>query len=86
MINFNDRDYYLSRHKKFNAKIGDIVTIFRTAEDYEDGWYNSWSPPMSNTVGKIGKIIDDCNEYGFRLAVEGVRTFVYPYFVLTIVK
>lgn len=75
---------YLNKHKQSNLKEGDKVKILRKAEDYEFGWENSWSPFMSNMIGKIMVISKDNLQYGFSLRYyhETNSHFDFPYFIL----
>ena len=80
--NLDTPETYLKHHKRFRANIGDNVFVFRSAVDNENGWYNSWSSDMDNTVGRTLKIIWDAGKYGFGMD----NGFRYPYFVLKIVR
>lgn len=67
--------------KKHNLKVGDKVVVLRTAECREDGWCNDWVGSMNHMVG---------NSYTYNGAYDtGISLscgFVWPYFVLEVVK
>lgn len=78
---------YNESQKKFNAKIGDTVHVFRTATDYESGWGTFWDYKMDEAVGKKGKVIDIKNSIGIHIKIHGiVVNYWYPYFVLRLVR
>jgi hypothetical protein len=69
---------YLDGHRGCGLKVGDKVKVIRTAEDFEQGWKNSWTGPMYRRVGQTCTITGDDAEYGFTMD----SGFGYPYFVL----
>jgi hypothetical protein len=71
---------YLEKHKSCGIKIGDIVRVVRKAEDYEDGWENTWVYFMDDFVGETFLVESDQFNNGFSLVMDGC--FDFPYFVL----
>ena len=74
---------YLENHKLSGIKVGDIVTILRTAYDDEMGWQNSWiNDSMTDMVGKEVEILKDNDSGGFLIKCESGNKYSFPYFVL----
>ena len=49
--------------KQFN--IGDRVRIVKKIADYDNGWFNSWTPVMDEAIGLEGIITEkDCTGVG----------------------
>ena len=67
--------------KENDIKVGDKVRIVRKARANEGGWDNNWVPSMSDTVGEVGRVIDDSSAVGIRVETDDC-SFAYPYFVL----
>ena len=64
---------------------GDEVKVFRSAEDYEDGWGDGWADEMSDCVGLIGTvhINIEYTENGIKLSFDTFHdSWNFPYFVL----
>ena len=66
--------------KKHGIKVGSKIKILRKAENCEVGWSVCWVPPMDNTVGTTGTIIN------ISIYAIQVGSWNYPYFVLKPVK
>ena len=49
---------YIESSKRFSAKIGDKVTVFRKARGRERGWQNCWVDEMNDRIGQTGIVID----------------------------
>ena len=74
---------YEQSQKLFGAKKGDRVHIFRRARNHESGWQNTWNPNMDHAIGKEGEVIlNHCDSGGILIRVNGIRDYLYPYFVL----
>lgn len=68
---------------RLNPKPGEYFKILRTAEDYERGWKDAWVTPMTDAVGKVGRVKYPPSSDGVYLEVEGVDgLYEYPAFVL----
>ena len=80
------KENYLERQKKAGFKQGDFVKITCAATSDSNGWYNTWTESMNNTIGHYGKIISNPDtdiESGILIKV-GLDKYIYryPYFVL----
>ena len=82
----SESEHYKEMQKKFEAKVGDKVYIFKTAERYENGWQNSWVAEMNLAVGHYGIVKGRSDLHGIFVDVPEVaeRPLQYPYFVLRI--
>ncbi len=67
---------YLKKHRASGFKVGDRVKIAR--KDAPKGWCDMWTVTMEAAIGLVGKIIEDCNEGGFKVAYSD--TYYYYYF------
>ena len=88
MISLTDwSEWYIINSKKFNAKVGDRVTIIKACKDQEFGWQNSWVFQMNQYVGRTGIICDLSDMFGHGIDFgKGYREFSWPWFVLSIVR
>lgn len=59
--------------KKHRLKVGSTVKIVKKAEDYENGWWNTWVESMDEEVGKEGKIVSIRNSDGIEVSVNGTH-------------
>ena len=75
---------YQERQDAAGFKVGDKVTITRSAADHEDGWRDSWVHQMTTAIGKIGTIARIEGAHGIEIVIPniGPLNFHYPYFVL----
>ena len=62
---------------EINLKIGDRVKVVAKAASSQNGWLNSWTTTMSDSVGKAFTVTRIDN-FGIQLD----NRFTYPYFVL----
>ena len=86
---------YERNQKMAKFKKGDIVHVFRTCYDHENGWDNSWPREMNRFVGQHGIITEITKQAGIRIDFEcdtnsshhelGGR-FQFPYFCLKLVR
>ena len=77
------RQNYEKRQRECGLKVGNIVKIFRKAEDDEGGWGNHWPKDADTWVGKTGEIIGDGKGGGFKVFLEEENDWwFFPYFVL----
>jgi len=67
--------------KEMDLKPGDTVKILRSAKSYELGWQNTWTPSMTDSIGKIMEVVTD-DEFGVKLSDH----LSYPFFVLKVVS
>ena len=75
---------YEKRQAECGLKVCDKVRVLRKAEDYEDGWDNTWAGAyMDGYVGRIGKIVGERPCAGFLVFCEELNArHQFPYFVL----
>ena len=74
---------YVEGHRKSGIKVGDKVRVTRKAEDYEDGWDNTWECEMDSLLNeKEFNIVEALEEKGFGIIVPYNRYWWLPYFVL----
>ena len=76
-----EKESYIQGQKASGIEVGDKVRVVRAAEDYEDGWQASWNGSEME-VGKEWVVKGRQGNEGFNLHEH----YVYPYFVLEIVK
>lgn len=75
---------YLKGHEASGIKVGDKVKVTRAADDWENGWNNTWiTSEMDECVGETWEVIADNAKTGFQLEAPGY--YEYPYFVLEVV-
>ena len=79
-----EKKSYEKRQAECGLKVCDKVRVIRKAEDYEDGWDNTWAGVyMDDFVGRIGKIVGERPCAGFRVFCEELNVRLwFPYFVL----
>ena len=79
-----EKKSYEKRQAECGLKVCDKVRVLRKAEDYEDGWGNTWAGAcMDDYVGRIRKIVGERPCAGFLVFLEEEDDWWYfPYFVL----
>lgn len=79
-----EKKSYEKRQAECGLKVCDKVRVLRKADDYEDGWDNTWAGAyMDDYVGRIGKIVGERPCAGFRVFCEELNArHQFPYFVL----
>ena len=79
-----EKKSYEKRQAECGLKVCDKVRVIRKAEDYEDGWDNTWvGTHMDDFVGRIGKIVGERPCAGFLVLCEELNArHQFPYFVL----
>ena len=77
---------YLEAQNKFikitNLKVGDEVKILRKANNYELGWYNTWTHEMSDLVFCICSVCGICSQGIHLQRQNSERIWAFPFFVL----
>lgn len=88
----SDIDTYIRNEKRFKARVGDRVFIFRKAKNYEYGWQTIWVDSMDQMVGKHGTIIEAGDKYGNGIIIEvdelpkNKNQAYFPYTCLNIIR
>ncbi len=84
------KEEYIRHQKKFDVRIGDIVTVFR--KPYKNEWPHLWTPEMDDAIGKSGKVID-ISEDGILIKIPSILgseyqqyAWYYPYTCLNIIR
>ena len=81
------KEGYIKGEQECGLKVGDTVTVTRTAKYHEEGWGNSWidDKMFAGTTGKITGIGSDDEEVesasGITVEIDG-HEWGYPYFIL----
>lgn len=77
---------YLEMQRSSRIEIGSLVRILCKADSEKLGWVGRWaddiSNPMSNTIGKVGKVVGFYLNSGIGVAFENNEYHLYPWFVL----
>jgi hypothetical protein len=69
--------------KMVNLEPGDKVKVLYAVERHKNGWRNSWTPCMTDEVGKVLTVVRDCGESGIKLENSKDKVGLsYPFFVL----
>jgi len=84
---------YAERQRKWmkenNVHVGDKVKVVRKADDYEDGWGDSWVEKMDEMFGGVYEIVENDDvigeEDGLLLKFNKDLDFHLPYFCLEVV-
>lgn len=77
---------YLAMQKASGIKPGDTVRVMRKAESYEMGWGQPWARSMDIFVGKEYKVFALSKFEDFGFVLDGVSGYLFPFFVLEVVK
>jgi len=70
------KELYAAEQKKCGLKIGDKVIVTRIANNYENGWNDSWVGHMDEYVGNV-YTVEQMDEWGVLL-----DRYRFPFFVL----
>lgn len=77
---------YLEMQRSSGIEKGSLVRILCKANSEKLGWIAKWaddiSNPMSNTIGKVGKVVGIYSNSGIGVAFENNEYHLYPWFVL----
>ena len=78
---------YIKHEKSFNVMPGDVVFIFRKAENFEGGWIYPWTDEMDSNIGKSG-IVQENKPDGRGILIDTWQEaiFYYPYTCLRIIR
>lgn len=76
------KNAFISFHNASGFKVGDKVKITRKANTYEMGWNGCWDSAMDACINKIGEIVGDINNHGWRVKFTDVNMWDLPDFIL----
>lgn len=75
---------YVEAQSALHVRKGERVLIQRRAENYENGWGNSWC--MDGYIETIGTVLRDNGSSGIRVEHFDGESWNYPYFVLAFIE